>query len=96
MRGRGARGGPTRRVMVYGALQAAYTAGTLVLALPLHTSFAAATVWQAAKLAVPLWHGAVHTVERAPRRAVQALLDDPAFVRAVSAQAASRAAAAAA
>ena len=65
------RGSPTRRIVVYGALQAAFTAGWLVAVLPATAAsiYPLSLAWQAIKVALPLYYGALHSLDRAPRRA---------------------------
>jgi hypothetical protein len=62
------RGSATRRCLVYGALQAAFTLATLALfAGVVYRSFALQLLWQAAKVLVPLYYGAQYQCEALPR-----------------------------
>jgi hypothetical protein len=68
------RGSVPRRLAMYGALQAAFSAAWLVVALAVTSYYPLHLAWQAAKTAVPLWFGALHTFDRAPRRAAARVL----------------------
>lgn len=92
--------GPTaRRLVVYGALQAAYTAAALLfVAVPCYYSWHLAFIWQVAKFVLPVNYGARHLCSRlikaaisdAVRRRAEGNLKENESDEVVSAQAAGR------
>ncbi|MEW5316845.1 MAG: hypothetical protein WDW38_008190 [Sanguina aurantia] len=60
------RGSALRRVAVYGFLQLLFTLVSICWAVLSWHSFTVATVWQVAKIVVPLWYGARYQCERLP------------------------------
>lgn len=64
------RGSTGRRVAMYGALQLAFTVGTLAAFVPTFYSWHAAFIWQVFKFALPVYYGAIHLCQRAVKAAI--------------------------
>lgn len=68
------RGSASRRVVMYGLLQLAFTLITLTAFQVVHGSFYFAFLWQVAKFVIPVWYGSKVQCEKVPQRAVHQAL----------------------